>query len=94
VPAEAEGTSEQKPTPLLKQPESPLESKKEDIHAQASPVPLIAEAKVTGKTEIPTKTHWSRYLIRTPIKNHWNYYLIIVLLIMSIILFTLYFTSA
>ncbi len=83
--------NEQKP---IIQPEPPTEPKKEDIHAQASPAPLTAEAKATGKIEIPTKTHWSRYLIRTPIKDHWNYYLIIALLIVSVVLFALYFTSA
>ncbi len=92
VTAEAKGTSEQKPTILLQQPEFPLESKKEDIQAQASPAPLTAEAKATRKTEIPTKIQRSRYLIRTPIKEHWNYYLIIALLIISVILFALYFT--
>lgn len=95
MPAGVEGTSEQKPTLLLKQPESPLESKKEDIQVHASPVPSVpAEAKGTGEAEkIQIKTHWSRYLIKTPIRNHWNYYLIIALLIISIILFTLYFTQ-
>ncbi len=88
--AEAKEKSEQ-PTLFIQPPQEP---KKEDIHAQASPAPSTAEAKATGKTEIPTKTHWRSYLIRTPIKEHWNYYLIIALLIISIILFALYFTSA
>ncbi len=90
VQAEAKEKTEQKSTPFI---QPPPESKKEEIHVQASLVPLAAEAKVTGKPEIPTKTDWRSYLIRTPIKEHWNYYLIIALLIVSIILFTLYFIS-
>lgn len=91
--AESKETDEQKPTLLLQQPS--LESKKEDIQAQVAPVPLVpAVAKGTDEAEkIPTKTSWSRYLIRTPVKDHWNYYLIIALLIISIILFALYFIS-
>ncbi len=87
---ESKEKSEQKSTIFIQPPPEP---KKEDIHAQASPTPLAVEARPTGKPEIPTKTDWKSYLIRTPIKEHWNYYLIIALLIVSVILFALYFTT-